>query len=154
MISDLGLRRTWRIFSRDFPTPTVECHQHETGRNCGEKQTFGVKRGHARAAEQAVKPAADERPDSAGGDTHARIISTQADDFAGDKAQEGSQNDPADDADQHDERVEKRKKPTQPNPEGSGFACVGLLVNGSSGFWPKYPLFSHPRTSILLREAY
>ena len=45
-----------------------------------------------------------------------------------------------------------KKKPTQPNPEGSGFICVGLLVNGSSGRWPEYPLSSHPKTSILRRE--
>jgi hypothetical protein len=36
------------------------------------------------------------------------------------------------------------KKPTQLHPETSGFNCVGLLVNGSPGFWPDYPLFSHP----------
>jgi hypothetical protein len=37
------------------------------------------------------------------------------------------------------------KKPTQQHPETSGFNCVGLLVNGSPGFWPDYPSFSHPK---------
>jgi hypothetical protein len=37
-----------------------------------------------------------------------------------------------------------QKKPTLPNPEVSGFNCVGLLVNGSVAA-TTYPLFSHPR---------
>jgi uncharacterized protein YbcI len=53
--------------------------------------------------------------------------------------------------------AEKQKKPTHPNPDISGFICVGLLAIGSFGFMPNYPLFSHPRTSIfrgkLIRSA-
>jgi hypothetical protein len=37
------------------------------------------------------------------------------------------------------------KKPKQQHPDISGFNCVGLLGNGSPGFWPDYPLFSHPK---------
>jgi hypothetical protein len=32
------------------------------------------------------------------------------------------------------------------------FHCVGLLLNGSSGRWLDYPLFSHPRLSHFRRE--
>jgi hypothetical protein len=46
----------------------------------------------------------------------------------------------------------KQKKPTQPNPETAGFNCVGLLINGSSGHLPDYPLFSHPKIQIFWWE--
>jgi hypothetical protein len=46
------------------------------------------------------------------------------------------------------------KKPTQPNPEISGFKCAGLLVNGSFGFWPNYPLFSRPSVFDILKTVY
>src|ERR1019366_8539663 len=49
--------------------------------------------------------------------------------------------------------VQKNKKPTQPNPEVSGFNCVSLRVNGSPGDWPSYPLFSYPKTFDSLPEV-
>jgi hypothetical protein len=43
-------------------------------------------------------------------------------------------------------------KTTQLHPEFSGFNCVGLLIKGSPGRPPGYPLFSRPMISVLLGE--
>jgi hypothetical protein len=49
-------------------------------------------------------------------------------------------------------RGEELKKPTQANPKVSGFNCIGVLVNGSWGDCPDYPLFDHPKISIFCRK--
>ncbi len=41
--------------------------------------------------------------------------------------------------------AQSNKKTDATASRDSGFNCVGLLVNGSPGFWPDYPLFSHPK---------
>jgi len=47
---------------------------------------------------------------------------------------------------------DETKKADAIESRGFGLNCVGLLVNGSFGRWPNYPLFSHPRTLIFCGE--
>jgi hypothetical protein len=130
--------------------------QRNHSRNRREQEAHPTKYGFARA-KMGVKPSADYGAENACGNPHPRVISAKADDLGCDEPGNCSQHGPTDETDQHDaspskEAAAKNKKADATESRNFGNHCVGILVNGSSGFWPNYPLFSHPKTLIFCME--